>query len=62
VSSLLPGDERLHHSDGSHRWSGGPTSPREREAFLAALREHMERHRQPPASRARKQTPPQPQR
>jgi hypothetical protein len=45
VSSLQPGDERLHHSDGSHRWSGGPPDPRGREAYLAALREHLAQHR-----------------
>jgi hypothetical protein len=45
MSSLRPGDENLHHADGSHRWSGGPPDPRGRAAYLAALRDHLQQHR-----------------
>lgn len=45
MSSLRPGDQHLHHCDGSHRWSGGPADPRANEAYLAALRDHIDQHR-----------------
>lgn len=45
MSSLHRGDRHLHHADGSHRWSGGPPDQRGRDAYLAALREHLQLHR-----------------
>jgi hypothetical protein len=53
MSSMHPGDRHLHHVDGSHRWSGGPPDPRGREAFQAALREHLRQHRSWPPNRNR---------
>lgn len=44
MASIRPGDEHLHHSDWSHRWSGGPADPAGQAAYQAALREHMQAH------------------
>lgn len=59
VSVLRDGEEKYHHADGSHRWSGGPDTPHGRDQYLAELREHLEQHRahrpgppaDPPAAR-----------
>lgn len=45
MTSLQPGDGHLHHPDGSHRWSGGPTEPHAREGYLAVMRDHLALHR-----------------
>lgn len=43
MSSLGAGDDELHHSDGSHRWTGGPPDmPLER--WHAVIRDHMQQH------------------
>lgn len=45
MGSIQPGDEGMHHSDWSHRWSGGPADEAGQAAWQAALAEHMEDHR-----------------
>lgn len=44
MSRIRFGDERLHHSDWSHRWSGGPADDAGQQAYQAELREHMAAH------------------
>lgn len=46
VTSLRRGDEKLHHSDGSHRWSGGPADAAGQAAYQKTLHEHMDAHRE----------------
>ena len=43
MSSLGQGDQDLHHSDGSHRWTGGPAGM-PLEAWQAVVRAHMQEH------------------
>ncbi|MDG4758145.1 hypothetical protein [Micromonospora sp. WMMD710] len=44
VGSIHRGDEGLHHSDWSHRWSGGPADEAGQATWQAALKTHMEDH------------------
>jgi len=45
VGSINKGDEDFHHSDQSHRWSGGPADKAGQAAYQEALKEHLEDHR-----------------
>lgn len=42
MSSLQPGDEDMHHSDGSHRWIAPPDV--DQDLWTAFVREHQQRH------------------
>lgn len=42
MSSLRRGDEHLHYSDGSHRWTAPPNV--EQGLWEAGLRAHQEQH------------------
>ncbi|MEU7591264.1 hypothetical protein AB0A95_33830 [Micromonospora sp. NPDC049230] len=44
MGHIRPGDTRYHHSDHSHRWSGGPADTAGQRAYQAELREHLEGH------------------
>lgn len=58
MSSIHPGDEHLHHSDWSHRWSGGPADDAGQAAYQQALRAHMEAHAAGEDLRRPRRTPP----
>ncbi len=44
VSILRPGDEEIHSSDHSHRWSH-PSDPDQDEVWRERVRAHVEEHR-----------------
>jgi hypothetical protein len=44
MSSLHPGDQRLHYEDGSHRWGGGPPDRAGQQTWQSDLRAHMDAH------------------
>lgn len=62
MSSIRRGDERLHHSDWSHRWSGGPADDAGQAAYQAALQSHMDEHRAGADVKRRPTSPRPPQR
>jgi hypothetical protein len=56
VSVLIPGDERWHYSDGSHRW-GCPDPDIGQDVWAAQVRTHVERHSEDRDTPARMMTP-----
>ena len=48
---LRPGDEALHHEDGSHRWTAPPYV--EQDVWEASVRAHVDRHRGGESGQAR---------
>ncbi|ASW56359.1 hypothetical protein [Plantactinospora sp. KBS50] len=45
MSTLGPGDEQLHYSDGSHRWTS-PHGRKDQKLWEERVREHQHRHRE----------------
>lgn len=60
MAHIRPGDERFHHSDCSHRWSGGPADDAGQQSYQHALREHMDGHRNGEDMPGRQPSPPVP--
>jgi hypothetical protein len=45
MTVIRANDRELHHSDGSHRWTGGPGTKTGDEAWRDRLEAHMAEHR-----------------